>query len=280
MKRSIFFALLLLGLRAPCGAAQVAYLNDFSTSDSLESFTVYGESFTGYTPPPLHTVSVVQGQLQVATDAYYPNGANNNPVLFGSALLMRSNADFGAGFTNVLSKNQGLVSWSFNIANQDGAFNNAFQFILASTAQDPTSINASGYQLSGGGMVGNRMVLYRYGTGLYGNTSMVIDLTNGLGTMPAMGSYKVTFDPGSGTWSLFGVQGSQFVDPAAVTTLLGSGIDTTYTKQALPYFGVGGSTTGLDVIDNYGVSVVPEPSSLALLAAIALLGWGTAKRAR
>ena len=252
-------------------AAGTAYFDDFSSPASIQDYTIYGEKFVGYNPPPLHTVTVTQGQLQITTSADYPNGAGNPPALSGSADLMRSNTDFQAGFKNVFSNDPGVVSWSFNVANQDGDFNNGFEFWLGSSTQDPTATGAVGYVLRGGGMVGNRMTVSRFGDAA-GNLNPVIDLTNGLGTLPEMGSYKVTFDPATGRWSLFGVEGSQFVDPMSVAILLGTGVDTTYTHRALPYFGLGGENTGLDVFDNVGVAVVPEPASTALVIAIFCAG--------
>ena len=72
-------------------AAQTAYSNGFSSPASIQDYTVYGEQFTGYNPPPLHTVAVVNDQLQITTNENYPDGTGTNPVLFGSADVMRSN---------------------------------------------------------------------------------------------------------------------------------------------------------------------------------------------
>ena len=178
----------------------------------------------------------------------------------------------------MLSNEPGTISWSFNIANQDGDFNSAFNIWLGSSTQNPNSTGAVGYVLRGGGMVGNRMTLSKFGDYADYNDP-IIDLTDGLGTMPEMGSYKITFDPATARWSLFGGEGPQFVNPASVTTLLGTGVDATYSHQALPYFGFGGNTTGLDVFDNFGVSVVPEPSTWALVG-VGAAGLGVAWRRR
>src|SRR5258706_15840875 len=127
------------------GSAQTLYFNGFSSPDRVQEFTIIGESFVTYRPPPLHAVSISNGQLRIDTDVLYPNGPNTFPVLSGSALLMRSYSDFGSGFTNILSENTNIISWAFNVANADGSFNNKFNFILGSTIQDPTLIAAKGY---------------------------------------------------------------------------------------------------------------------------------------
>ncbi|HEX4348799.1 MAG TPA: hypothetical protein VH251_00355, partial [Verrucomicrobiae bacterium] len=232
-----------------------------------QDFTVSGERFSGYTPPPLHSVSVQNGQVQIASSAYWPNGSNNPPVLLGSALLMRGNAGFGSGFNNVLSQNQNVIEWAFNVANQDGSFNNEFNFILASTSADALSTAAQGYEITGGGLVGNRMVLSTFNEGADGPQNAVLDMANGLGTLPQMGSFMVTFNPATDQWKLFGTLGGAFVDPAQVSHLLGEGTDATYANTSLPYFGFGGGTTGLDIFDNVSVSMVPEPSVMALILA-------------
>ncbi len=261
------------------GRAQTVYFNDFSSPESIQDYTIVGEHFTSYTPPPLHTVSLQNEQLQITTTALWPNGAGNSPVLFGSALLMRSNGDFGSGFANTLSRNAAPISWTFNVGNQDGSFNNSFDFVLGSTIEDATSIGAQGYHFTGGGLVGNRMVLSRFNFGTGGGQDVVIDIPDGLGTMPQMGSFKITFDPFTAEWKLFGELNTAFEDPVLVSTLLGSGVDSVYANQALPYFGFGGGTTGVDIFDNVSVTV-PEPSSISLILAGSALGFLLNKRSR
>jgi hypothetical protein len=259
--------LTLLGGRIEPIWAQNLYFNSFSSPASIQDFTVSGESFPGDLPPPLHSVSVQNGQAQIASSAYWPNGSNNPPVLFGNALLMRGNADFGSGFSSVLSQNNGVIEWAFNVANQDGSFNNAFHFVLGSTIADALSTGAQGYELTGGGLVGNTMVLSSFYEGANGPQTTLIDVANGLGTMPQMGSFMISFNPATDVWKLFGTIGGAFVDPTQVSSLLGASTDSTYVNTPLPYFGFGGGTTGLDVYDNVSISIVPEPSAISLIFA-------------
>jgi hypothetical protein len=263
----------LLGFIGSAPAQTTLYFNDFSSPESLQDFTIIGESWVNYTPPPLHTVAVENGQVKITSDELWPNGYPNPPVLIGRALLMKSYSDLGSGFTSIFSENTGIISWAFNVANQDGAGNNEFQFILGSTHQDPAgSIAPKGYYLWGGGGVRNTMVLSRFDASTGGHQSDIIAFgeTEGLGTMPQMGSFRITFDPLTGEWKLFGTMDSSFENPMLVSTLLGSGVDSTYANMPLPYFGFGGNGTGVDIYDNVSITI-PEPSGISLiLAAIAV----------
>lgn len=184
---------------------------------------------------------------------------------------MLNTSSFGNGYQSVLSQSAGTISWSFNLSNQDGAFNNGFDFILASSAINPYDGNPGfGYVLTGGGLVGNRMTLSRFSTGIYGGAVALIDIVNGLAPLPQEGSFKITYEPQSDLWSLYDSPGSAYVDPSTVSTLLGTAIDGTWTHSNTPFFGLAGYSTGSDCFDNVNVAVVPEPSPWFI--AIALSG--------
>ena len=240
------------------GALQV-YHNTFDNTASLDDFTIYGETYVNYNPPPLHDVSVESGQLQIQTSYLRPNGPGTNPTLLGRATLIHDSSSFGGGYHTVISQSAGLVSWAFNVANQDGVFNNGFAFILLSTSEDPYDIGAHGYYFRGGGMTGNRMGLWRFDFGLGGGQTPIIDIANGLGPLPDKGSFKITYDPFADEWNLFGEIGNEFVDPGPVNDLLGAEIDGTYTDLQTPFMGLGGGTTGLDIFDNVTVSHQSTP---------------------
>jgi hypothetical protein len=262
----------LLGFTGSAPAQTPLYFNDFASPESLQDFTIIGESFANYSPPPLHTVSVDNGQVRITSDVFWPNSYPNPPVLSGLAQLMKGYADLGPGFTSIFSQNAGIISWAFNVANQNGSANNEFQFILGSTHQDPTgSIAPKGYLFWGGGGVGNRMVLARFDAGTGGHQSEIIDIEEGLGPMPQMGSFRITFDPLTSEWKLFGVMDSSFENPMVVSTLLGSGVDASYANIPLPYFGFGGRDSGVDIFDNVSI-VIPEPSAASLVLAAGALG--------
>ena len=259
--------ILLLALNcAPIAHSQILFRDQFDTAASISQYNIIGEQFVRYTTPPLHEVSVESGFLKIETSVNFPNGINSPPALFGSAVLMRQNGDFGFGFASTLSNNAQLLSWSFNVANEDGTFNNGFDFILGSTHIDPTAIAAKGYQFSGGGMLGNRMVVSRYNSGTGGGKNFIIDITNGLAPLPQMGSIQITFDPTDSEWRLYGLYGASFQEPTHVNSLLGVGFDSMHGSQPLPYWGFGGKGTGVNYFDNVTISLIPEPSSSTILA--------------
>ncbi len=274
----VLFSVALTLLGASTASSQVFFRDQFDSPASLAQYTVIGEQFISFFPPPLHTVEATNGQLKIQTAAVFPNGSGNPPVLLGSALLMGQNTTFGSGFSSTLSSNSGLVSWAFNVANQDGSFNNGFDFVLASTHLNPRTAGAKGYSLAGGGLVGNRMMVRRFDSGLNIGSAIIIDLTNGLAPLPQAGSFRITFNPTNSEWKLLGTYGTSFQEPTGVTELLGTGFDALYASQDLPFWGFGGHTTGTDVFDNVTVSIIPEPGSAEFLLAGTLMMFAVAFR--
>ncbi|MGA2802273.1 MAG: hypothetical protein ABSE97_07910 [Verrucomicrobiota bacterium] len=275
------FSLIVVFLGSLCtGGATVVYSNSFDSSADLSAFTVFGETFITYTPPPLHSVSVDNGQLRIDTTYLEPNNPSP-PVLFGRASLMLNTSSFGNGYQSVLSQSAGTITWSFNLSNQDGAFNNGFNFILASSTINPYDGNPGfGYVFTGGGLVGNRMTLSRFSTGIYGGAQALIDITDGLAPLPQQGSFKITYEPQLDLWSLYDSLGSAYVDPSAVNNLVGTAIDGTWTHSNTPFFGLAGYTTGSDFFDNVSVAVVPEPSAWLMVSAFSGLAFLHHRRRR
>ena len=107
---------------------------------------------------------------------------------------------------------------------------------MASTKENPYDIDANGYCLKGGGMVGDRLVLSRFDFGLGGGQEILIDILDGLGTLPQKGSIRITYDPYINEWSLFMKIDTGFIDPMHVDTLLGTSIDSIYTNIETKYF--------------------------------------------
>lgn len=271
-KTDIFGALLsLFILNSGPAEALTIYNNTFGSESSLSEFTLIGESFPQFPQlPPLHEVSISGGSLRIDTQAARPNGPGTNPVAFGRASMMldASNVLSGSGYDTKLGMSTDVISWGINLSNVDGNFNNAFAFVLASSIEDPYALGADGYVLRGGGMVGDRLVLSRFDSGLGGGSEILIDLTDGLGTLPEKGSFRVTYNPNNDQWSLFGEAGPAYADPLFVDNLLGVGFDGVYTGMDLSYFGLTSSTTGTGFFDNLSVSVgsiVPSPSTYFLL---------------
>ncbi|MGV3533454.1 MAG: Ig-like domain-containing protein [Chthoniobacteraceae bacterium] len=179
-------------------------------------------------------------------------------------------------FRPILQRNRGLLTWSVNISNEDGIFNNTFTYVLASSHVDPYDINAHGYALRGGGYVGNRMILTRFSNGLGGGKSEFVEILEGLGTLPEKGSFRITFDPGTKVWNVYGKIGPSYVDPLRVTTLLGTGTDNLHLDEPLPYIALLGQVVGADYFDNVRVSMDDVPNRLPVVLPddVSLTGTG------
>jgi hypothetical protein len=230
--------------------AVTVYSNDFdSGSTSLSDFSI--GTITGNRGT--YSTSVVSGQLQI-------NTGNTTPC-YGRATINTSH--FSAPYSSVLKKNPGLVTWAFNVSNQDGQWNNCFHVALGSNVIDPLVYTSTSYVFSGGGYVGNKIVIFKHSqsTGL----SYFIDVNNGLSTLPSKGSIRITYNPATDLWSLYGMFGNSYIDPMSVTTLLASTVDNSFTSLNLPYISFIGDDTGVDYFDNFTVSVIPEPATLLLL---------------
>lgn len=262
----IYFAALLglssqLAVAAPFPDHRV-YSNPFDTAANLAGFTIQGNG----------SVAVAGGQLRATV---------NNP--FGTVdAMLNTSISFSTAYKSTLAHNQGLVTWAFNLANEDNGVNNDFHVVLASTHANPyiTTSVPQGYYFVGGGMVGTRMGLWRFDYGIGGGQQVLIDLTSGLDTLPEMGSFKITFNPANSMWSLYGSVGTAYSDPMSVSTLLGTGIDSTYATKPTPYFGMGGRGGGIDYFDNLTVTVAPEPTAATIFAAGGLISLVAARSRR
>lgn len=254
MKKEIPVVMLgvLLVLCSISSASQV-YSNTFDTDNSLNDFCIFGNPL-----PSWDTVELSQLKLHPSI---------SGPAAPGSLMLDASS--FGDNFKTVLSQNNGTVSWSFNLSYQDQevggyTYNNRFAFVLASTKGNPWDIAAHGYCFTGGDRLGGQMGLWRFDYGLGGGQRPLIDIQDGLDVLPEKGSFKITYDPETNIWKLFGEIGTDYVNAENVTSLLGTVVNGTYTSTITPYFGFTGNNPGIDYFDNVTVCVVPEPFTLAL----------------
>ena len=230
--------------------ASTVYFNDFEGPASLSGLSIVDYSL----PPDSASVGVQSGQLRL--DASYDR-----------TYIVANASSFAAPYCTILKNNPGTVTWAFNVSNMDGTQNNSFFFCPASDTKGAWGYYSS-YLLWGGGFVGNALEFYR--TTWYTPPPLLLQIpsSDGLGTLPSKGSFRITYEPSSDLWSFFGYVGPEYVDPTTVTTLLGSVVDSSFTSMSLPYMEWGGSNIGSDFFDNISVNVVPEPAaaSLGLLA--------------
>lgn len=251
----LFCLLIMLGETVSCRGGTV-YLNRFdSGAASLNGLTIVDES----PGPPWSSVGVDAGQLRI------------DPVAIWNTYVMANTASFAAPYSPILKNNPSTVTWAFNVSNQDSGpyLNNGFFFCFGSYLPDPTGYGGFCYRLDGGGLVGNRMLLTRNGI-----TIVDIPSAAGLGPLPSKGSFRITYEPSTDLWSVFGQVGLDYVDPTTVTNLLGSVVDTSFTGIPLSYIIFGGGNNGTDLFDNVSVSVgvVPEPSATGLLILATAMG--------
>jgi len=250
-------SLVLIAAIQPVKGATV-YFNDFeSGAASLNHLSIVDQSLI----PGSSFVGVVSGQLRI------------DPTSVWSTFVVANTESFAAPYSSILRNNPGTVTWAFNVSNQDGDLNNGFFFCLGSNSMHPTGYTSSSYLLFGGVFVGNRMEFNRVGGGFPSNLLFDIPSADGLGPLPSRGSFRITYEPSTDLWSVYGFVGSDYVDPTTVTNLLGSVVDSSWTSVPLSCMAFGGQCTGSDFFDNVSVTVVPEPSAIALavLAAAGLV---------
>lgn len=233
------------------GQANTVYFNNFdSGSASLNGLSIVGATSSS-------SVSVDSGQLRID-----PLGGETYTY------VVANTASFAAPYSSILKDNPGTITWAFNVSNQDGGpnLNNGFFFSLASDSTDPLVYTSSSYLFSGGIFVGNAMEFDGVGNEFPSYYLLQIPSADGLGPLPSKGSFRITYDPSTDLWSVYGKVGPDYVDPTTVTTLLGSFVESTYTSISLPYMVFGGENAGSDFFDNVSVTVVPEPSTIVLMA--------------
>ncbi len=239
--------------------ASTVYVNTFDSRASLNGLTIVGQS-----------IALDTGQLRID-----PVGAQNTYVVANTT-------SFAAPYSPILKNNPGTVTWAFNVSNQDAAsyLNTGFFFCVGSDSMDPTVYTSFSYLLCGGAFVGNRMEFNGGGPAFPSELLFEIPSAEGLGPLPSKGSFRITYEPSTDLWSVFGDVGSDYVDPTTVTHLLGSVVDSTYTGVPLSYMAFGGQNSGSDFFDNISVSVVPEPSTISLVVLAAATGFVSRFRKR
>jgi hypothetical protein len=211
-----------------------------------------------------------------------------------SSIPMSSTGDFNTSF----SSSGGLMSWTFNMQQvrtspagfSSGSYGVAYVVGATSTL---VATQGSGYAV----VLGNtgtpdplRFVSFSGGLNSLGtaNTGLILATAPLSNPTNSYMSIRLTYNPSSSTWELFGRNDgtSGFSDPTTGTlTLLGTAVDSTYTGINLTSAGAywQGSTAASQTsqFDNVRLEVVPEPSTyyLLLLSSLAM-GFTVASRMR
>jgi hypothetical protein len=266
MKKFLAILLAVFAFEAPCFATTV-FSDNFNRASLGAAWTTTVTAGDG-------GASIVSNILQLTNDATGTANAN------GRVFTTVDTSTFLSPFNQVLSSNPGLISWSFNIQqirpNPSGFGSGEYgaAFVLAGTNGD--FMQGDGYAV----VIGNSVTpdpirLVRYTGGLDANANLT-NIISGASPLNDAGvsyySIEVTYDPSSDGWEMFGRNdgASSFADPLVGTlTSVGTAINSTFTSSTMTHIGTlwNYSTAGAQTsqFDNVVVSVVPEPSTIALL---------------
>lgn len=218
------------------------YVNDFS-HNTLSGFLV-GEQGNAQ-------VSIDQGQLRIDPGEGYLNRG------YVALDLSRVSPEYSVHLTDNPTK----VIWTFNVSNIDGttcgACNNLFEFNIFSDP-DPSAPTGFGYRLIGGGYGGSRVMLLQSALAFspFGSVNnSIMDITDGLETLPTVGAFKLVYDPSTSLWELYYEESTVPLDPKEINTLVGSGINVGFESEQLPYLILGSYNTGTAFFDNLSIAL-------------------------
>lgn len=259
------FARILLFVALACSCrGTVIYQNNFDSPASLNGFTV-GQVGSG-------RVLLDGGQLRI----------NPGPTYLNRGFAALNVSQVAPSYKSVLSSNPGMITWAFNVSNMNGGMNNLVTFGIFSSA-DGSDSRGFGYQFGAGGYVADRMMLYQnaLSSSPYGPVyDIMVDTSDGLSVLPQVGAVKITYEPELGRWSLYFEQHTSSVDPLSITGLVGTSINTGFTSASLPYVYFASQEPGSAFIDNFSISVIPEPATGSLLLVGILVLSGSLRNKR
>lgn len=208
----------------------VIYENDFSIN-SLDDFIVGHADI----------VTIENEQLKI-----YPGSEIFNSGSYVSLHL----PSISELYNPVLSNNLARVVISVNISNRDsevcGECNNMFYVRLFSHS-NPLGSNTFGYVLSGGGHVGDRLMFRQMSesNSIFGHSAIIVsEVVNGLPTLPAIGAFKLVYDPVNNLWELYFEQSVDVIDPETLDSPIDVFSNEAFVDQSLPYLILGSGHTG------------------------------------
>lgn len=285
---------LLFAVSANSQTTATVFSDDFTASAGT-GYTS-GSGFVGTSTVWSHSASgtdfgarINGGTASLSNDASAAANAN------GWNMISTSTASFTAPYNTTLGSNPGMVTWTFNMrqqqANPSGfaSGNYGVAFILAGTSGTTNSVG-TGYAVTlGNAGKTDPLKLVRYSGGLQTATQILASNTSGLADFGnAYLSVKVTYTPSTNTWQLFvRNDGASFLDPnSGSLTLQGTATNSTYASSVLPIMGAlwNASTKSNQtaVFDNVKVTVavptitnISPPSKVAGTGAFTLTVNGT-----
>lgn len=269
-----------------------------TTTVFSDNFSSYTDQFYTITPGVIgNPVSNPKWQMArsgadyaaaIATRGLYltnsgSSASNNNGWVLASVL----SSQLSLPYSNTLSNNPGIVSWTFNMrqsrSNPSGFSSTGYgvAFILAGT-NGSTNVTGTGYAVVLGNSFSTDYIrLVRYNSGIRNSTTLIQSNTSGLTDFGAnYTSVKVTYNPAGNVWQLFlRNDGSSAAANPKVGNLTSQGTtsNSTYVGTSLPLLGGylnGGTNEGFVAYYNYiNVDVnVPFISSISPNSKIAGTG--------
>ena len=193
-----------------------------------QTTTVFSDDFSSYTDQFYTTTPGVIGNpvpnpkwrmarsgadygAAIATRGLYltnsgSSASNNNGWVLASVL----SSELSLPYSNTLSNNPGIVSWTFNMrqsrSNPSGFLSTGYgvAFILAGT-NGSTNVTGTGYAVVLGNSFSTDYIrLVRYNSGIRNSTTLIQSNTSGLTDFGAnYTSVKVTYNPAGNVWQHF-----------------------------------------------------------------------------
>lgn len=194
---------------------------------------------------------------------------DNNSVA-GQTWATTPTSAFASPYNSTLTSNVNNVEWAINMRTltTNPSDTNRFAFALAASSSNLSTANGYAVRVGGNSPSTDPFELIYFTGGINGT---ITSIASGASfTVNQFGSVRVVFNPTTDAWSLFGSTGSSWTTPTAETTQLGSTtVNTTGVNTSLTHLGVWSlHTSGAAQdrsFDNVSVTVVPEPTTWALI---------------
>jgi hypothetical protein len=211
----------------------------------------------------------------------------DNNAAAGQTWAYSALSNLTAPFNARLDLNPGAVTWAFNMRTLTTNPSNTNRLAFVLVASSTNFSTASGYAVRvGGDSPSTDPLELVYFTG--GVNGTVTTIASGASlSSNQYASVRVVLNPSTSAWTLYGETGTSWTSPTAVSTLLGSGTNSTGTSITMSAFGAWSlHTTGASqdrTFDNFTITAVPEPSTYAAIAGVLALGgvmWHRRRKAR